>query len=119
MLLHLHFVFLSESNSLGCPKLWEMCDPPFLIFIGIPVIPKTFNKDFFFLGLYFAENFSAYMHFTSKLVSTLLQLSNKQLLGICTIERRTHWDLLALSFDLHLTHFSVTPLVCLKAFQHL
>lgn len=28
VLLHLCFVLLSESSRPGCPKLWEMCDPP-------------------------------------------------------------------------------------------
>lgn len=121
VLLHLCFVLLSESSRPGCPKLWEMCapPPPFLIFMGIPVIPKTFNKDFFFLGLYFAENFSAYMHFTSKLVSALLQPSNQQLLAVRPTERRTHRDLLALNFELHFTYFTTTPVICLKACQHL
>lgn len=68
-------------------RLWEMCDPLF-IFMDIPVIPKTFDKDFlFFLGLYFAENFSVLMHFTSKLVSAALQPLNQQVLVLCPTEK--------------------------------
>lgn len=75
--------FAAESSRPDCVRLWEMCDPLF-IFMDIPVIPKTFDKDFFFfLGLYFAENFSVHMHFTSKLVSPVLQPFNRQLLVLC------------------------------------
>lgn len=41
-------VFLLRASSKpDCLRLWEMCDP-LLIFMGIPGIPKTLNKDFFF-----------------------------------------------------------------------
>lgn len=50
--------FAAEGSRLSCVGLWEMCDP-LLIFMDIPVIPKTFDRDFYLLlGLCFAENLS-------------------------------------------------------------
>lgn len=76
---------------------WEICDPLFIL-MDIPVIPKTFDKVlfgfgwwfvfvFFPLGLYFAENFSVRMHFTSKLVSAVLQSFSQQVLVLCPTEK--------------------------------
>ena len=80
-----NILLLKAAGLTVCVRLWEMCDPLF-IFMDIPVIPKTFDKDSFFLGLYFAENFSVHMHFTSKLFSAVLQPFNQQVLVLCPTE---------------------------------
>lgn len=46
----LNVFLLRASSKPDCLRLWEMCDP-LLIFMGIPGIPKTLNKDFYFFFL--------------------------------------------------------------------
>lgn len=112
----LNVFLLRASSKPDCLRLWEMCDP-LLIFMGIPGIPKTLNKDFyfFFLGLYFAENFYVCVHFTSKQASALLQPFSQQVLVFRPAERGTHQGPWPLNLDLQ---SEATALILSCAQQH-
>lgn len=60
-----------------------MCHPPPLFLWAFQSYQNHLIKICLFLGLYFAENFSVWMRFTSKLVPAVLQPLNQQDLGLC------------------------------------